>query len=297
MIKNYVISLVAFFLLSSATTSALAGSLVSGLPQSFIFSAPGAYAEKPITVYYYKPRDAAPDAKILFAIHGVERSGKRARDNWIAAAEKYGVIVVSPEFDEVRFPARLFQMGGMEQKNPADWTFQIIESLFDKIRTDEGLTTPGYYLFGHSAGGQFVHRYVLMMDKPRIKMAVAANSGTYTFPSFPTSMFSERFPWLLDDNRIDRLALKERLGQNLIVLLGEEDVKTSGDFPRSRQAMAQGATRLERGKNFCAAALSQANELKTDLRWRCVTVPGVGHNSAKMSQAAAKILFDGGSRF
>jgi len=294
-IKIHVNSVLAF-LLAGAATLAFAGSLVSGVPQSFVFSAPGTYANKPITVYYYKPQNAPADAKILFSIHGVERSGSRARDNWIAASEKYGVIVFAPEFDDARFPMRLFQMGGMEEENPSDWSFQIIENLFDKIRSDEGLTAPSYYLFGHSAGGQFVHRYVLMMNKPRINMAVAANSGTYTFPSFPASLFGPRFPWVLDDHRIDRAALKERFGRNLMVLLGEEDVKTAGEFPRSPQAMAQGGTRLERGRNFCQEATLQAHELGADLRWRCVVVPGIGHNSSKMSQAAAKIMFAEGDR-
>ena len=43
-------------------------------------------------------------------------------------------------------------------------------------------TRRGYALYGHSAGGQFVHRYVAFADAPRMESAVAANSGWYTMP-------------------------------------------------------------------------------------------------------------------
>jgi hypothetical protein len=271
---------------------ALAGTLATGVPESFSFSAPGAHTDKPVTVHYYKPLNATADAKVLFAIHGVERAGSRARDHWVKAAEKYGAIILAPEFDQARFPNRLFQMGGMEARNPADWTFHLIENLFEKLRVEEGLNASTYLLFGHSAGAQYVHRHLLMMDKSRIAIAVAANAGTYTFPVYSQSIFSPRFPWTLDERLVDRPTLKERFGRNLVILLGEEDVKTTGDFPSSREAMVQGSNRLERGRNFCEAAAAQARELGADFRWRCITMPGVGHNSAQMSRAAARILFE-----
>ena len=268
--------------------SAQAGLLAASGSQSFIFTSPGHYSDAPITVYYYKPKNATIYSKLLFAIHGVERKGSRARDNWIDAADKYGFIVVAPEFDSTHFPNRLFQMGGMENNDPAAWSFQIIENLFEKIRDDEGLTTPTYMLFGHSAGAQYVHRFVLMMEKPRLSNAVAANAGAYTIPAYADS----KYPWALDERLTARLRLKQVFGRKLVIMLGEADTKTGGNLPSSREAMGQGANRFERGKNFYAKAQSQAQELDTALNWRLVTVPGVGHDSGKMSKAAAKVLFE-----
>jgi poly(3-hydroxybutyrate) depolymerase len=268
---------------------AQAGLLAAGEPRSFIFTSPGHYSDKPITVYYYKPKNASADSKLLFAIHGVERMGSRARDNWIDAAEKYGFIVVAPEFDSEHFPNKLFQMGGMENKDPAAWSFQIIENLFEKIRNEESLTTPAYMLFGHSAGAQYVHRFVLMMEKPRLSTAVAANAGAYTIPAYSNS----RYPWALDERLTAQPRLKEVFARRLVILLGESDTKTSGgNLPSSQEAIAQGQNRLERGKNFYSKAQSQAQELKATLNWQLTTVPGVGHDSARMSKAAARILFD-----
>jgi hypothetical protein len=51
MARINVISAAALFL-ASTLTAALAGSLTSGMAQSFRFSLPGPYGDKPITMYY-----------------------------------------------------------------------------------------------------------------------------------------------------------------------------------------------------------------------------------------------------
>ena len=275
------------------TLSAWAALLTAGQPQSFVFTDSGHFAEKPIAVFYYKSKNAGKDAKVLFSIHGADRSGKRARDNWIDFAEKHGAIVLAPEFDSARFPNALFQFGGMRDEDRARWTFGIIERLFERIRTQEQLTTPSYVLFGHSAGAQFVHRFVLLMADAKYSVAVAANAGSYTLPVYPSSMPELKFPWLLDQRLVDGAALKHVLGRRLVVLLGEDDIRTdSVRLPKSREAVAQGANRLQRGRNFYASAKSQAEKSGVPLAWQLVTVPGVGHNSRDMSKAAEKVLME-----
>jgi len=67
----------------------------------------------------------------VIAIHGVERCGRRARDNWVAAADKHDLLILAPEFDAAGYPDRSFQFGGMENRDSAAWTFGIVEALFD----------------------------------------------------------------------------------------------------------------------------------------------------------------------
>ena len=273
--------------------AAWAGLLSAGRAESFVFTDDGSFSDRPLTVFYYKSKRATADAKLIFSIHGVERSGKRARDNWIDFAEKQGAIVLAPEFDEQRFPTRLFQMGGIEQPDRSKWTFTLIEKIFDKVRSEEHLSTPAYMLFGHSAGAQFVHRFVLMTDRPRLSIAIAANAGSYTLPAYPASPLDFKFPWMLDRRVVDDAGFKDIFGRKMIILLGEQDIQTDGGhLPKSREALAQGANRLERGKNFHALAKSQAAQAGIDLQWKLVTVPGVGHNSREMSKAAARILLE-----
>jgi hypothetical protein len=272
--------------------AAFAGLLVSGERGDFVFNGDAQFADKPVVVYYYKPKTVTADTRVVFAIHGVDRSGKRARDNWLPFSEKYGLIVLAPEFDDMHYPPHLFQLGGME-KDKASWTFPIIEKIFDKVRNEENLSTNSYILFGHSAGGQFAHRFVMMMDNPRVSVAIAANAGNYTMPVYPTSIFDHRFPWALDESVLDTAHLKAAFGRKLIVLLGENDIQTeASNTIMARESLAQGRTRLERGKSFYAKAKDQAEKMHTPFEWKLVTVPGVGHNSKEMSKAAAKMLFD-----
>jgi hypothetical protein len=284
----------AWVLLVCAAIAGPAGAqaLASGEAQRFEFRGDGAFADRPITVHYFKPRSAGPDAKVLFAIHGVERDGQRARDNWTALAEKNQVIVVAPEFDLKNYPNRSFQMGGMQEKSPEKMTFALIEQLFDRLRRDEGLTTPTYLIFGHSAGAQFVHRLALMADKPRFSVAVAANAGSYTVPAYAESAPGLGYPWVLEESVVSAEALRQAFGRKLIVLLGENDTSSSSpDFPRSREAAELGANRFERGNAFFARAGAQAGKLGQPLQWQLHTVPGVGHNSREMARAAAPLLF------
>jgi len=136
------------------------------------------------------------------SLHGVDRSGSRARDHWISAADKYGLIVLAPELDERNYPERYFQFGGMESKDQNDWSFGIIEDIFEKIRLEEDLKTNSYILFGHSAGAQFTQRFALMMEHARFSVAVAANAGAYTMPEYSTSIFGPSFPWILSDKYV-----------------------------------------------------------------------------------------------
>jgi poly(3-hydroxybutyrate) depolymerase len=285
--------LVACCLLQPLAAAAL---LVPGEPQSFSYTDAGPFAGMPLTVYYFKPKTAGPDARVLFALHGVERSGQRARDNWTEFAEKNNFIVLAPEFDAQRFPMRLFQLGGMEDRDSSHWTFALIEGMFDRVKREEGLTASTYDMFGHSAGAQFVQRFVLMMDKARVGTAVAANAGTYTMPVY-SGVFDHGFPHALDERRVSTLALKQAMRRHLVVLLGEQDTKTDGpDVPRSKEAVAQGANRYERGQNFFRQARAQAGQMGADLQWQLVTVPGVGHDSRKMSRAAGALFVQAPAR-
>ncbi|MGL4975529.1 MAG: hydrolase, partial [Bosea sp. (in: a-proteobacteria)] len=56
-------------------------------------------------------------------------------------------------------------------------------------------------------------------------------------------------------------------------------------------ANAQGAHRFARGQNFVAVSARQAAALGAPYNWRMQVVPGVGHEQAKMADAAGAALF------
>lgn len=274
---------------------AWAAGLATATPSSFVFRDPGFFVGKPLTVHYYKPRNAGANARVLIAIHGAERNGAATRDNWKAFADSHGVIVLAPEFDLRRYPNRLFQMGGLADRDNSHWTGTIIEHLFDRVRGDEGLSTPSYWLFGHSGGGQFVHRMVLTMPQARYSMAIAANPGAYTLPVYTTEQPGFAWPWELDARYVDEAQLEAALARRFVLLLGGDDTRTDDSImPREPQAIAQGRNRLERGRHFFALARTQAATLNAGFGWELQTVPGVGHNARAMGRAAAQKFLNGG---
>lgn len=128
-----------------------AATMEAGFPAAS--STSGYFADKPIPVYYYRPKSAGPDAEVLIALHGAERDGKLNRNNWIASADKLGIVIIAPEFDEAHYPNDLYQIAGINDADSAHRPTAIIESLFDKVRAEEGLSAQTYKMFGHSAGG------------------------------------------------------------------------------------------------------------------------------------------------
>ena len=259
---------------------------------SFIFRDEAGRPEKPITVWYYRPAALKPTTQVIFVMHGVQRNGEEYRDRWVRHAEKHDFLLVVPEFSEQFFPKDEYQFGNVTDPKVNRWSFSVIEHLFDALRSSESLKTEKYSIYGHSAGAQFVHRYMLFMPSPRVEVAVSANAGSYTMPTYPSSSQSV-FPWSLDKNIVNEDRLKSVFARRLIVMLGEDDTdQNHRNLPKAPQAMAQGKHRLERGRNFHQVGQDQAAVLKAPFNWELVTVQGVAHSDTGMARAAIKRLFE-----
>jgi poly(3-hydroxybutyrate) depolymerase len=250
--------------------------------------------DRKMPVHLYVPKRLKADAPILFVIHGKKREAREYRETWIPQANEHDVLLVCPEFSEELFPSSdAFNIGNVldsdgKPTDEARWTFSIIERLFDEIRERSGSEAETYFLYGHSAGAQFVHRLVLLLPEARVERAVAANAGWYTFPVSATA-----YPYGLGGLPDTEERLRRAFARDLVILLGEQD--TDPDDPDLRttpEAVAQGPHRLGRGQNFWTAGRDRARELGVDLRWRVQTVPGAGHSNADMARIAAELLFD-----
>ena len=245
-----------------------------------------------VTVWYYKPAALTRTSRIVFVMHGTRRNGRSYRDHWVAYAEQYGFLLAVPEFSRRHFPRDAYQLGNVRDANPAHWSFAVLEHLFDALRARESLEAQRYSLYGHSAGAQFVHRHMLFMPAPRVDIAIAANAGAYTFPVYAVAS-GPAFPWALDRTLVTEAGLRAAFGRCLVVMLGEKDIDSRhSSLPRSRQAMAQGRDRLNRGQNFYRVAGEQAALLKTPFNWQQVIVPGVGHHDTGMARVAVKYLME-----
>ena len=59
----------------------------------------------------------------------------------------------------------------------SQWLFPAIDKVFEELKRLTGSTRTGYTLYGHSAGGQFVHRLATFAWSPLMERAVSANAG------------------------------------------------------------------------------------------------------------------------
>ena len=155
---------------------------------SFVINAYQHTDRKTIRVWTYKPAKWTPADPVLFVMHGMGRNAEDYLDAWTELAEQKGIMLVAPEFASkfYRVITNDYQEGNLESyfgwQNPeSEWAFTVVENIFDHVNNVNGLSLDGYHIFGHSAGGQFVQRMVAMKPKSRIKKAIAANAGTYSF--------------------------------------------------------------------------------------------------------------------
>lgn len=273
-----------------AAPAALAAIAVPAGKGEVIFRDEQGPAVRDIKAFTYRPARCDAKCPIQFVLHGVSRNASGYRDYWIDAAERHGLVVVAPLFTREDWRgAAAYNRGGVDATDDRNrWAFATIERLFDEIA--EG--RKDYRLFGHSAGAQFVHRFLYFVPDNRASVAVAANAGWYTLPEWRKDKAAHPWPHSLAGAKVGEAEAKRALGQRLIVLLGEADTDPNAqDLDRSPGSAAQGAHRLERGRFFHRAAASLAREQGVDFRWDIATVPGVAHSGVKMSAAAAERLY------
>lgn len=172
-----------------------------------------------------------------------------------------------------------------------DWIFADFDRIFAVARSALDLEADSYDLFGHSAGGQILHRLALFHPGSKTDRILAANSGWYTLPELETD-----FPYGLAGTPVEERGLAEALGEEgLVVFLGEEDDadETRGSLRSTPRADRQGPGRLSRGRYFYRVAEDAADRLGVALGWKLHLVPGVGHDYERMSAAAAEYLYAG----
>lgn len=256
---------------------------------SFTFRDARGRADRPITVHSHRPAACAAQCPIMFVMHGNTRNAAGYRDHWVTWADTQGFVVLAPEFNRQDWPgSRSYNQGDMAaQANPALWSYSVIEHLFDAVRT----TQTHYRIFGHSAGAQFVHRFLYALPHNRASMALIANAGWYTLPEWREDRVSFKWPHSLVGARVGEEGARAALVKPVVVLLGEADNKsTDADLDQSAGSQAQGPHRLARGLYYWDQVHAAAREMGVGLPWTLVRVPGVGHDAKGMTDAAAKVL-------
>ncbi len=251
-----------------------------------------AFPGRPLTLYSARPIQYDANTPILFVHHGVGRNGADYRDYWLPMIDEFGVLAIAVEFSEAAFPDYLwYHFGNMHSEdgtpNPREqWTYGVVERLFTALREQDVTKRRTYGLFGHSAGGQFVHRMLSFGYRGRVAVAVSANAGTYAMPDLEIA-----WPFGLGDTGHDADTLRRLLEYPITVMTGTLDISTTGRFfPKGPRSMRQGATRHERAHNYVRTGHAAAEALGTCCAWSVINVPDVGHDGRRMSVAAAPVV-------
>ena len=247
--------------------------------------------------------EGALDDTIVIAPQFASNDGPTCRDRLAA--------------DEVNWPCEgnSWRAGGVG-RGTALTSFDLMDEILRKVARKAlfpHLRT--IVVSGHSAGGQFVTRYQ-MANRVHETIGVpvqyvVSNPSSYAYPDRlrPVSIkkqiafgpYEERacsyydmWPYGLTERRGYTEALtEEQLRQQLAArpatyLLGEDDIFPILGFDGSCAAMAQGPTRLARGRAFAA----YVNE-KLGARHKVVVVPFCGHDALCMftAERALPVLF------
>jgi hypothetical protein len=237
----------------------------------------------PMVVFTYRPPGCS-DPSLLMVFHGVARNARTYRDDARAIADRLCLLVVAPVFDKRAFPAWRYQRGGIVKdavvQDARDWTGRLVLDLVPWARAQEGRPL-AYSLLGHSAGAQFLDRLAAFVPT-EARRIVIANPGSYVFPSLEIDA-----PYGLGkvySGTEGETALRRYLEQPLTIYLGQGDTRDDerNDYA---EALAQGASRYQRGVNVFNAAKTLAQTRGWTFNWRLVELPGVGHSARKMFSA------------
>ena len=246
-----------------------------------------------IPVRTYVPLGRATSTPVVIVMHGASRDAPRYFADWKKQAEQHGFILVVPYLSEQDFPgSKVYNLGHVfdadtgAMRPESQWLFSIIEPLFDEVIERTGSDESKYTLYGHSAGSQFVHRFMYYMPEARADRFIAANAGWYTLTDFDVP-----YPYGLQDSSIEESALERIFAAPMTLLLGTADIDVNADkLRKTPQAESQGANRLERGHNLYRVAKAEADRLGLAFNWRLLEVEGADHSNARMAPDAALLI-------
>ena len=249
-----------------------------------------AYWDKPdVEILYITPNAINEDTEVIFVIHGNSRNADDYLSAWIPLVQNKNVIIAAPNFDKKNF--RYFFLLESAESNGAinersdSYINTSISLFFNYFKSRFALNANTYKMFGHSAGAQFTHRYMLLSNDQRISDTVIANAGWYTF------LNGEQYPYGIKDTPIEISSSHIRwfMSNKTSLLIGSIDTNLN-NVNSSAGAQKQGITRVDRADNYFKSLIDISDKKEIPFRWSYKVINDVGHDYQKMTPIAASIL-------
>lgn len=240
-----------------------------------------------LDVYRHRPARAAQGLMLMF--HGNSGNAEALRDFAIPLAERLGLIIVAPLFDRKRFPPVAYQRGHITDgrgrpRDPGRWTTRLVLALLDWAQEGRGLP---YWLWGFSAGAQFLSRVAAFQPLPREpERYVIVSPSVHVQPTVGRWPQGEAAPYGLGgvfEEAEERRVQRRYLERPVTLCVGADDTElTDPTLGRNRAARRQGPDRLSRAARTFDLGAMTALRLGCDFGWQLKIVPGIGHSARDM---------------
>jgi pimeloyl-ACP methyl ester carboxylesterase len=259
------------------------------------------------SVAYYVPSDPV---RVLVLAHGFPWSDGTQSDEaladyaradvqrWANLAEENHVIVMAPAFGGHNFADYRDMVG--RKVDPDEFLNMLVDGPAARLIPHSN----GHFsLHGHSAGGQFAARY-LVIHPNRLDQVILSAPSTYPFPDpalpWPFGMgpvirdgFSGSLADGKDSNRVVGTAFSPNSAGWLVaatevsvaVLVGSHDTEQRPDAPGQR-----GSTRIDRAKAWVTVMRHLAESQKHKATIQLVLAEGLTHDEVAMAIPAQKIF-------
>lgn len=301
-LKNFLFIFAAFVISCNPTGSSFSPNPEPVIPAEisigsgmFIFS----YNNMDIEVFYHVPPSYAASSRVVFALHGGSRDAEGVRNNMIQKSIDYNFILIAPKFSSSNFSlGDGYNLGNVyvDGDNPStdtlndenEWSFSIIEPLFDSVKSSLSIENEKYNLFGFSAGAQFVHRFIQFMPDARFNKVVAGAAGWYTVPNN-----SIPFPYGYQNSILISTNLNDLLSSDLHIQVGALDNNpNSAGLRHNEYADAQGLNRVTRAVHFFESGQNIADSNNYNFNWSLHIIQGAGHNLIPNAENACDLMFN-----
>jgi len=251
------------------------------------------HPDRALSLECYRPESHTRDTPVVIVQHGQSRNGREYCAAWIPAADRAGLLVVAITFPKDAWPDALVYNNGYVRDadgtvRPREaWSQAIPGRVFALLREAGVTRQTQMHLWGHSAGGQFVHRLLATQPHGVFAAVGAANPGWYTLPTLDLP-----YPDGFGGIGLTRDDVARFLTYPMVIFAGDRDIDSNAEnLPNHDTAKAQGPNRFARAHFYLTRGQEEAAKLGVACNWRLVAVPGVGHEGMKMSAFAADYWF------
>ena len=257
----------------------------------------------------YIPDTFTADSNVVVVVHGstgenedVVALARTFTDRWLTFAENTGAVIVAPAFDQENYDScDCGAYGGYRglygrEAGADEFLHQILDEVAQLAPTSERR----FYLYGHSAGGQFAARYIVRHPE-RVLGIVLSAPGRYAFPDENASWhygmkpLARTITWPDGEKQDinvtpdpDRWVQASNLPISIVI--GDKDINPQLCQPAHCPDVRCESTRIAIGERWMKEmnALAAANDMLGGVRMEIV--PGVGHSSAALTDDAQEVL-------